>query len=444
MKMKKIIIFALILLGIVFSFSKLAHAQSASIWKLTGGNTLQPVVSTWGLKVPGINSTGSTRCLNITSAGLFGVASADCGSGGGGSGITSLNALTDVTQTFATGTSGTDFAISSSGSTHTFNIPTASATNRGALSSADWTTFNSKQPAGTYVTSVSGTSNRVTSTGGTTPVLDISSSYVGQSSITTLGTISTGVWNGTDVAFANIAQGSARSVLGVTGNATADVASIQGTADQVLRVNTAGTALDFGTIATAGIADDAVTYAKMQDVSATARVLGRVTAGAGDVEEIVIDADITSVSGSDDTIPSAKAVKTYVDAQFKAIFSANYAADVAAAGVSRFLALTSAVLPDSGTENQREFPLPFSGTAKNYYFITSTTQSGTGSLVLTIRKNGADTSIVITIAAGSAAGTFSNTSNTASFTAGDTLAVKVTNNASVNSAAYNGASLAFY
>ena len=60
------------------------------------------------------------------------------------SAVTSLNGLTGATQTFATGTTGTDFTISSSGTAHTFNLPTASGSNRGLLSSADWTTFNNK------------------------------------------------------------------------------------------------------------------------------------------------------------------------------------------------------------------------------------------------------------------------------------------------------------
>lgn len=42
----------------------------------------------------------------------------------------------------------------------------------------------------------------------------------------------------------------------------------------------AGTACAFGTVATAGITAKAVTYAKIQDVTATARVLGRKTAGS--------------------------------------------------------------------------------------------------------------------------------------------------------------------
>ncbi|MCW3090387.1 MAG: hypothetical protein JWP81_1456 [Ferruginibacter sp.] len=63
----------------------------------------------------------------------------------GTSGITSLNALTGGTQTFAVGTANSDFGITSSGTIHTFNLPTASATKRGALSAADWITFNGKQ-----------------------------------------------------------------------------------------------------------------------------------------------------------------------------------------------------------------------------------------------------------------------------------------------------------
>ena len=62
-----------------------------------------------------------------------------------GTGITAINSITEAAQTLGVGTSGTDFDISSSGSAHTFNLPTASASNRGALSSADWTTFNGKQ-----------------------------------------------------------------------------------------------------------------------------------------------------------------------------------------------------------------------------------------------------------------------------------------------------------
>ena len=65
-------------------------------------------------------------------------------------GVTSLNGLTANTQNLAVGTSGSDFNISSVTDIHTFNLPTASASNRGALSSADWSTFNGKQAALSY------------------------------------------------------------------------------------------------------------------------------------------------------------------------------------------------------------------------------------------------------------------------------------------------------
>lgn len=51
-------------------------------------------------------------------------------------GLTALNGLTAQVQTFATGTSGTDFNISSSTNTHTFNIPDASDTARGLITTS--------------------------------------------------------------------------------------------------------------------------------------------------------------------------------------------------------------------------------------------------------------------------------------------------------------------
>jgi hypothetical protein len=57
---------------------------------------------------------------------------------------------------------------------------------------------------------------------------------------------------------------------------------------------------------------DGVTYAKMQYVTDAGKLLGRTTAGSGVVEEVDIDTDLSVVSANDDTIPSAKAVKSYV------------------------------------------------------------------------------------------------------------------------------------
>lgn len=62
--------------------------------------------------------------------------------------------------------------------------------------------------SGSGVSSVSGTANRITSSGGSTPTIDISASYPGQSSITTLGTIGTGTWEGTAIADAYISSSS--------------------------------------------------------------------------------------------------------------------------------------------------------------------------------------------------------------------------------------------
>jgi len=59
-------------------------------------------------------------------------------------GISSLNGLTDATQTFATGTTGTNFGIVSSAGVHTFNLPDASATARGVVTTGTQTFAGAK------------------------------------------------------------------------------------------------------------------------------------------------------------------------------------------------------------------------------------------------------------------------------------------------------------
>jgi hypothetical protein len=74
-------------------------------------------------------------------------------------GISALNGLTANVQTLEVGSTGTDFSIVSLSSIHKFLLPTASASARGALSSADWSAFNGKQAAlvsGTNIKTVEG------------------------------------------------------------------------------------------------------------------------------------------------------------------------------------------------------------------------------------------------------------------------------------------------
>lgn len=93
------------------------------------------------------------------------------------------------------------------------------------------------------VTSVTGTTNRITSTGGATPQIDISAAYVGQTSITTLGTVATGTWRATTVAPDKGGTGlttytDGDLLVGVTGNTLSKLTV--GTTGQVLGINGGG------------------------------------------------------------------------------------------------------------------------------------------------------------------------------------------------------------
>lgn len=92
----------------------------------------------------------------------------------------------------------------------------------------------------------------------------------------------------------------AYSVVGRTSGTAGDPTDIQANADQVLRRSGTGN-LAFGTLVTNNIGDDQVTFAKTQNIN-SASVLGRTTAGTGDIEILSAGSHITLTGGTINTV----------------------------------------------------------------------------------------------------------------------------------------------
>jgi hypothetical protein len=138
-------------------------------------NVFQPP-PTWALPVI-LDEVSGKAAFNPIWLRWFLDLSQNLGSGGAGS-VSSVAALT-------LGTAGTDLSSTVANPTTTvvitLNVPTASAANRGALSAADWTTFNNKGNG--TVTSVSGT--------GTVSGLTLTGTVTGSGNLTLGGTLTT-------------------------------------------------------------------------------------------------------------------------------------------------------------------------------------------------------------------------------------------------------------
>lgn len=138
-----------------------ALARSATSLTVTGSSGAATYSSTTGVfNIPnytlaGLGGSPSSRTITIngTTQDLSTDRSWSVGT------VTDVNALT-------LGTNGTDITSSvangTTSPTITLNIPTASASNRGALSAADFSIFNAKQSALTFSTGLTNTSNSIT------------------------------------------------------------------------------------------------------------------------------------------------------------------------------------------------------------------------------------------------------------------------------------------
>ena len=152
----------------------LKHTKTSAIPDDGDANLVQP--SDWNAEHSLTIATGTL--VGRTTAGTGTIEEITVGTGlllSGGT-LTSTDVGGTVTSVAALtlGSTGTDLtstvANPTTTPTITLNVPTASASNRGALSSADWTTFNNKG-SGT-VTNVSGTAP-VVSSGGATPAISM-------------------------------------------------------------------------------------------------------------------------------------------------------------------------------------------------------------------------------------------------------------------------------
>lgn len=138
---------------------------------------------------------------------------------------------------------------------------------------------------------VVGTADRITINADS---VDIASTYVGQSSINTLGTVTTGTWSADTIAANKGGTGQTSYTVGdiLYADSTSTLAKrSSGTSGYPLVAGGSGVAPSYQQLTTIGLADSTstttgVTYTKLQYMSSEFRILGRKSSGPGVVEEL--------------------------------------------------------------------------------------------------------------------------------------------------------------
>lgn len=165
------------------------------------------------------------------------------------------------------------------------------------------------------------------------------------------------------------------------------------------------------------------------------------SATAASTYQPIISLTTTGTSGAATLIGNTLNIPQYSSGSGSTtqIFSFQLA-NVAAAGATTWVGVG---VTAGSNETTSTLVMPVACTLSDMYTMHYTTaQPATGSQVFTVRKNGADTALSITIAAGSAPTTtpYSNLANSVSFAVGDKFAVRRVNNATTTGGAVNGLS----
>jgi len=236
-----------------------------------------------------VNAQTLTAVGNVVVQGNFTVSGAQTFSGASALNASTATPLFDIDQTGA--------GVALRADNLTFKDST--------ISTNDADTAILLNPNGTGAVQFHSTGNYIDSNGNLvlTGGITAASLNAGSGAIQTTGAISGGTFNG--LTLTGLATGF--SVAGGTASRTltvSDNASIAGsnTGDQTITLTGDVTGSGTGSFG-ATIANNAVTYGKMQNVTATNRLLGRATAGSGTIEEIIVGGDLTQ-SGSNFTINS--------------------------------------------------------------------------------------------------------------------------------------------
>jgi hypothetical protein len=162
-----------------------------------------------------------------------------------------------------------------------------------------------------------------------------------------------------------------------------------------------------------------------------------------DANKPISDATQTALDAKQDELVSGTNIKTINGVSVlgsgglviaanatQAIRATSTGVTIAASSGDRYLTLTS--FANTATENVASIAAESAMTFTKILVRTTSTQSATGSLVFTLRKNGVDTAIILTIAAGATANTFVANGSVA-FAVGDLISIKVRNNATATS-----------